>query len=303
MLRFGILHQRLTYEPPDFEQTRNDNVLLIWREIPYWLIVDTEMKSFLDRLKDGAVPVDVLQSLPNGESAKSAVIETLKTLKKRRIIRPASEAAALQNIAIDETKNIIRPRPIENVSINPTRRCNLRCAFCYNNDSQRPDPSADLTTESICRFLKSIKPFIAKSAGVAFLGGEPLLLPDVVLDSAAFAARSGYVVMLSTNGQLIDKLFAQRATEIGIQVQVSLDGHTADRHDRMRGRGTFEKAVQGIRILVEAGGHTILSLIVHSENMDDIEPYYSFAQSLGVNEARFLPLKLVGGGQIGRAHV
>ena len=297
MLRFGIINQRLVYESPDFEQTRDGNVLLLWREIPFWIIVDAEMKSFLDRLKDGAVPNEVLKALPDGASAKPAVTETLKTLKKRRIIRPASKIVTLQNIAIDESDEIIRPRPIENISINPTRRCNLHCAFCYNREQVPTGSSDELSTESICGFIALVKPFASKESSVAFLGGEPLLLPDVVLDSAEFAARSGFIIMLSTNGQLIDKTIARRAADIGLQVQVSLDGHTPDRHDRMRGRGTFEKAIRGIRLLVDSGVHTILSLIVHSENLDDIEPYYQFAKSLGVNEARFLPLKLVGGGQ------
>jgi radical SAM protein with 4Fe4S-binding SPASM domain len=52
--------------------------------------------------------------------------------------------------------------------------------------------------------------------------------------------------------------------------------------------------VEGVKVLVAKRAHTILSCVCHAENISDLERYYELAESLDVDEVRFVPLKMLG---------
>jgi radical SAM protein with 4Fe4S-binding SPASM domain len=139
------------------------------------------------------------------------------------------------------------------------------------------------------------KPFLSKNPIITILGGEPLMDIDKLISVSEQAIRLKFTVLVSTNGIKITDDFARKAAKLGIQVQVSLDGHNAVLHDSIRGKGTFEGAVEGVRTLVRNQVHTIISMVCHQGNIDFLKDFYSFAHELGVNEARFIPLKCMGG--------
>jgi radical SAM protein with 4Fe4S-binding SPASM domain len=58
----------------------------------------------------------------------------------------------------------------------------------------------------------------------------------------------------------------------------------------------FDKAVAGVRRLVEAGLYTTLSMVYTRHNTADFEPYLDLALELGVDEARFIPMRIIGKG-------
>ena len=131
---------------------------------------------------------------------------------------------------------------------------------------------------------------------LALMGGEPLLVKERVLEVARSAGRR-WEKLVSTNGMLIDDGFTRQAKTVGLSVQVSIDGATADSHERLRGKGTFEVAIGVVRRLVGAGVHTVMSMVAHDENQEEIAASLDLAMELGVNEARIIPLKRVGAGK------
>lgn len=54
-------------------------------------------------------------------------------------------------------------------------------------------------------------------------------------------------------------------------------------------KGSFEKAVQGIRFLVAAGYHPQVIMSIHAGNVDDIEPLVRLAEKLGADLMEFQP--------------
>jgi AdoMet-dependent heme synthase len=112
---------------------------------------------------------------------------------------------------------------------------------------------------------------------------------------ARYGRNNGLQTIVSTNGHCVTDDFARQTRRAGLQVQVSLDGASADLHDQVRGPGAFERTLSGIQRLVSRQVFTILSLVCHRENLHALEPFYTLARELGVNEARFIPLKRLGG--------
>ena len=184
---------------------------------------------------------------------------------------------------------------IENIAINVTRRCNLRCRFCYNLERLVDSSAGELSLADIVSVLDASRPFWRDRPSLSILGGEPLLDENKTLGLITYAHKKGLVPIVSTNGTLISPGFARQAAKHAAEVQVSVDGALDGTNDHVRGKGSFARAVAGIKVLVEAGTHTILSMVCHKGNFSELEQFYELGLSLGVSEVRFIPLKRIGG--------
>jgi radical SAM protein with 4Fe4S-binding SPASM domain len=283
MTLFAPMRTRWTLRLPDFTEARGDSVLLIWGDLPFWTVVDRDFHALLLMLDGTRILGHLFAEHPEWAGQQREILAGLTALRKAGVFL---EQAAKRPVALPK---------IENIALNLTRRCNLRCRFCYNLPHLTRDAAGEVTAEEIVDFLHALKPLLGKAATFTVLGGEPLLEPERLLAACAAARKLGLTSLVSTNGTQVTEEFAHRAVAIDLQVQVSLDGHTAALNDRLRGQGSFDHAVAGIRTLVAAGAHVILSTVVHRGNLRHLEAYYDFTRTLGVREARFIPLKRMGG--------
>jgi sulfatase maturation enzyme AslB (radical SAM superfamily) len=133
-----------------------------------------------------------------------------------------------------------------------TARCNLRCFFCYREAGPEVREPR-LETRELLRILSDLRD--RGLTTVELTGGEPLLHPDFpeILD---FCGENFATIVLLTNGTvmtdaLLDALVSQREK---LFVNVSLDNHDPEEHDRRRGRrGSFQKTTRTIRTLARHG--------------------------------------------------
>jgi cyclic pyranopterin phosphate synthase len=119
-----------------------------------------------------------------------------------------------------------RSRPLRDLRISITDRCNLRCRYCMPREHFGPGhpylESADLLTfEEIARLAR-----VFASLGVRKIrltGGEPLLRRGVADLVALLAAVPGLDLAMTTNGLLLPAM-AERLAKAGLRrVTVSLD--------------------------------------------------------------------------------
>ena len=254
------------------------------------MIIDDEFSQFLTRC-DGQKSLEtVLADVSGNRTLDNLLLSEIHNLISIGILKDAQARTKTKNI--DQKQ----PIPLENIAINITRRCNLRCPFCYNLEAPAGNYDKDLTCDEIISFLRKTKPVLSRTPSLALVGGEPLEFPEKVIEVSNYAIKHRFNTLVSTNGTKITDEFAEQAAKIGLEVQVSIDGHNAETNDPLRGKGTFEKAGRGIQILVRHGVYTIMCMICHSGNFEYLQDFYELADSLGVNEARFIPLKRVGGG-------
>jgi radical SAM protein with 4Fe4S-binding SPASM domain len=139
-------------------------------------------------------------------------------------------------------------------------------------------------------------------ASLVVLGGEPLLDPDrllALLDDTV--ELFGQRPVISTNGTMITEDLAAALASRNVDVQVSVDHHLDVEHDAIRGRGTWKKAIDGARRLVNAGVYTLLCRVYARGDEHHLEPYLDLAMSLNMQEVRLIPLRAVGGGLAERA--
>jgi cyclic pyranopterin phosphate synthase len=123
-------------------------------------------------------------------------------------------------------------RPLRDLRISVTDRCNFRCSYCmpkeiFNSDYTYLPHSALLSFEEITRTAKSFMALGVEK--IRLTGGEPLLrknLEVLVKQLAALRTASGKPldITLTTNGSLLARK-AQSLKEAGLKrVTISLDG-------------------------------------------------------------------------------
>ncbi|MBU7013932.1 MAG: radical SAM protein [Theionarchaea archaeon] len=166
-----------------------------------------------------------------------------------------------------------------------TENCNLHCTHCYQDESITYQATTEQLIAMLDKFLTAVEKWHALPR-VPLSGGEPLVSPSVwpLLDHLqAYSQNHPVSGAVLTNGTLVDRSVAETLATYDVLrfVQVSLDGVRAETHDRVRGRGAFEKTLQGIGCLQEAGIPFHIHLVVHKNNYQDAYEITDLAEQLG----------------------
>jgi len=171
-----------------------------------------------------------------------------------------------------------------------TARCNLSCAHCCYSCS--PASNGQLARQKIVELIDESTELGATS--ITLSGGEPLLHPD--LRDIIRHAASRMDIQLTTNGMLIDDEWAAFLADLPVRIQISLDSSQKAVHERIRGRGTFNKTMAAVDRLQKAGcdKKLILALTMMSSNLARLDDMIVFAEQLGIPRLRFLPLRQEG---------
>ena len=133
---------------------------------------------------------------------------------------------------------------------------------------------------------------------MAFTGGEPLMRPDLY-ELLAYSRALGFNNTIATNATLINDQVAQQLRNNGVVIAaVSLDGFTAETHDRIRGLpGSFEKAVQGMRALTNAGILLHINITAMEYNVTQMERLMALVDELKAGILLIYQLVPVGRGR------
>lgn len=184
------------------------------------------------------------------------------------------------------------------VQISVTNHCNLSCRHCYRDVRQAF--SDEFTTSELVELLHQVRDLahsLDREPNVVLSGGEPLARADLGL--VVRVARSlGIQAHVNTNGTLVTAELAAALREWGIlAVQVSLDGASAEAHDRIRGRGSFARTLAGVRHLLEAGMEVMFKVtLMPGVNLHQIADFYALANGAGVHVLSFARLIAIGPG-------
>jgi len=159
-----------------------------------------------------------------------------------------------------------------------TYACNLSCVHCLSSSGRR-DPR-ELTTAECKRVIDELERMQVFYVNIG--GGEPTVRPDF-WELVDYATAHHVGVKFSTNGVKITPEVARRlAGSDYIDVQISLDGATAEVNDAVRGAGSFDTALRAMRHLAAAGflGFKI-SVVMTRQNVGQLDAFKALADSLG----------------------
>jgi len=167
-----------------------------------------------------------------------------------------------------------------NVFFHILTHCNLKCKHCYINKKQHGKKTLPLKTiEDWLQVFASMN----KEANVIFLGGEPTLHPD--LPMAIIKAKSlGYnSITVDTNGYLFHNILSKVSPDIVDYFSFSLDGVTRRTNDMIRGKGSFDTCIQGIKAATLGSFSTSLIYTVSTKNIHELDNIAPLLKDLKVN--------------------
>ncbi len=164
------------------------------------------------------------------------------------------------------------------VSWNTTNQCNMFCDHCYRDAGARLGD--ELNTVEGKRLIEQIR-----EAGfriMIFSGGEPLMRPDL-FELGNYAQSQGLRPVLGTNATLVSPGVAREVKAAGFQAAgVSLDSLDPQKYDVFRHLDTaFERTVEGIYNLKEAGLAVQIHTTVMDWNVEELEALTDFAIDIG----------------------
>lgn len=224
-----------------------------------FVAIDRQRANWICLNRTGMEVLRLLHGRTLPEAARAAVAAgLLETADAGRLLpRFASELARKEFLSSEPITDelaaraaLLRPERLHEVWIVTNFDCNMACRHCYTydrvaTDRRRVGKDALLEIMDECRSL---------GAEVFYLtGGEPLLRGDL-LDLVEGATRRSRAILF-TNGTLVTPeraKFLSRHRE-RLVVQVSLEGPDEESNALLRGRGSFARAMDGIRSLLREG--------------------------------------------------
>ncbi|WP_283152397.1 GTP 3',8-cyclase MoaA [Guptibacillus hwajinpoensis] len=190
-------------------------------------------------------------------------------------------------------------RPLRDLRISVTDRCNFRCRYCMPEETFGPDyeflPKTSLLQfEEITRLARLFVEMGVEK--IRLTGGEPLLRRDLdVLIRMLSQIKGIDDIALTTNASLLKKS-ALKLKQAGLtRVNVSLDAIHDETFGKMNGRGTKIKPVlEGIQAAADAGLQVKINMVVQKGiNDHEIVPMASYFRNSG-HIVRFIEYMDVG---------
>ncbi|MBF0406081.1 MAG: SynChlorMet cassette radical SAM/SPASM protein ScmE [Candidatus Riflebacteria bacterium] len=183
-----------------------------------------------------------------------------------------------------------------------TSRCNLRCLYCSHFTSNS-EVSEELSTKQLLNFFSECQ--AARIMRITLSGGEPLIredLPEIINGITANKMR----FRILSNGTLITEKLAEHIASSGRCefIQISIDSSIPSIHDSCRGKGMFEKAVTGLKILMKYCIPSTVRVTINKVNLCSIRDTAKFLledvglKGFSVNSAGYMGLSRQNSGDI-----
>jgi radical SAM protein with 4Fe4S-binding SPASM domain len=155
-----------------------------------------------------------------------------------------------------------------------TQCCNLNCRHCYLGNAGKEILGID---DAI-----TIAKEFASMGGLRLMlsGGEPVLYPYLKTFLQKISDLKVRRILL-TNGTLITP---KNVEELMVdEIQFSLDGWCKG-HEMLRGSGTFDQVMEGIKAAKNAGIQVSVATMIHKGNLEEFEQLSNFVEDTGVCE-------------------
>jgi MoaA/NifB/PqqE/SkfB family radical SAM enzyme len=177
--------------------------------------------------------------------------------------------------------------------------CNLECGHCLVSANPTNKTHLMMTLEEVKTHLAE-----AERIGVRefyFTGGEPFMNRDMVaiLEETLKVGPANVL----TNGTFIEGRLAARLKELAdaspyaLELRISLDGTSKESNDPIRGEGSFERILRGIRCLAEVGLNPVITITeaapeLEKQGKNGREKFFDLIRSLGLSQPRMKILSL-----------
>jgi hypothetical protein len=238
------------FHVPEYIVRENDGVFVaIDRDRANWICLNRSGMDILRMLPGKTVAeaasLCVAAGILPSEEPENVLLKFTADLARKEFL--STEPISGELVA---RAGILTPEKLHEVWIVTNFECNMSCRHCYTyervaNDRSRVGKDALLAMMDECRRLGTEVFYLT--------GGEPLLRRDLfdLIEGATHRSRA----ILFTNGTLVTPEWAKQLSRYSerLVVQVSLEGPDEESNAVLRGKESFDRAMEGIRNLLREG--------------------------------------------------
>jgi cyclic pyranopterin phosphate synthase len=165
-------------------------------------------------------------------------------------------------------------RPVSNLRVSLTPKCNLACIYCHREGEKCPEEP--LSTAEIAEVLRVAAGFGIRS--VKFTGGEPMLRPDLI--EIIQSVPAGMESSITTNGTLLAGLAADLKQAGLKRVNVSIDSLNPETYKKIAGTDRLSDVLEGIDAAIATGLTPVkLNMVVlKGINDHEIDDFLSYVR-------------------------
>src|SRR5574337_1130827 len=164
-----------------------------------------------------------------------------------------------------------------------TRACDLVCTHCRAEAIAARNPF-ELSTEEAKALLGQLRTFGDPPPQLVMTGGDPLKRPDF-FELVRYGRSIGMPISVAPSGTplLTPEAIAALAENGVMSMSLSIDGATAESHDRFRGgTGGFDATMRAIHAVRAAGIPLQINTLVTPETMTELAGVFRLLQDLGI---------------------
>lgn len=172
---------------------------------------------------------------------------------------------------------------LNNIFIDLTNRCNMKCFYCYNASSILDNPVVDLSLEALEKVILDSR--AGKVSNWFLSGGEPLLYPYLD-DLLQLFQNNGISPKIATNGSLLTPPIVDKLISYGVgSVQVSIDTLDENVFRRMNGAnpGVLRKIQENLKYVIQSPLRTVVSSTITSLNYTTLPSLLLHLLDMGVD--------------------
>ncbi len=190
---------------------------------------------------------------------------------------------------------------IDSVFLAITNTCKLKCEYCY--ERQNINRGEKINPE---KWINTIKELQNKGVNIFILsGGEPLSDFESLIKILETSDKSKSDFHLHTSGHDLNTEKVKMLKKAGLKAAaVGLDDCNQESHDKIRGKGSFNNAVNALKLFNENGIFTYVNFCAGKNiiNEDRLFEYFHFVKSLHVSLIQLLEPRPCGG-YLGKSNI
>lgn len=174
------------------------------------------------------------------------------------------------------------------VQMHLTDKCNLKCKHCYEGERKH---ICEWNYDELLTVINKLDFAFSKWSAegeISLVGGEPLLypyLPKLLYDIRKTKTISRIAIL--TNGTIMNDEIKKAILDNKPAVQISIDGINEEKHDYIRGKGNYSKAISTIKWLVNHNIDVFVHYVISKYTVPVTQDFILFMNQLGVKQITF----------------
>ncbi len=258
---------------------------------PNWIAVDGKGRELLDAISASAGNITFGALV--GRYAATNQLEAGKAwVHVHDFLRALDRAGMLAEETVSFSPYpgraaLIAPEGLRELWIQINNACNLACSHCLVSSGPGKEPGLP---------FQQLKALVDRAVQLGLerlylTGGEPFIRKDIFKLIRHATERRDLDVIVLTNATVFRgpiKAGLETLDPARVRFQVSIDGACAATNDRIRGPGTFTKALDGARVLADLGFDVSLTTVPTRANLDELPEIPGIVRSVGAKSQHLM---------------